>query len=602
MNRARLIIRFGLSLIRLSPGHVIAYVLTSFIGQTAIPLALPVLLGKITDAFQAARPGVQPASGTAPYLWWLILTFSLVPLTILFRLAQTNMDNRMETEIREKLFDRVLHQAPEFFYQNNPGQLINVLTQTSVEAQQALRSLTVDPPLQLVGIGIAIFLIVRQINDLPNFSQWGWPVVIAIVLFGLVSVIAVQKKGQKPVDHAQRDVQMQRFALASLADSAVKSPEEIQAMDAEPLFAERHAQALDKLMALKRRQILTMEMVNSAIGLPTQIILAALYGFIVFMAIPGHSGIQPGVFIVLAGLTPQLMQPFRTFAMLGIVASASWPAVELVTRILDQESRIKDLPGARDVKSVEPSLEARNVTFSYEPKVQKVFDGLSFSVPPGKITSLVARMGQGKTTFFRLALRFYDPDQGQVLLGGIPTTEFTLRSLRRHAVMMSQFPSFFHDSVRDNFRIANADATDDEIRELCGLTGLWAILEKAVGQNPLDRPFAAGMGLSGGQKRLFALTRCLLRNPSFLFLDEPTTNMSNDEKYVLIPMMRAACAGRTVVVVDHDISWLVRFCDHFVVLDSGKIVQTGSAETLLAQPGVLQELYTLAMPAHASGD
>jgi ABC-type multidrug transport system fused ATPase/permease subunit len=597
MKKVRLILRFGLSLIRLCPGHVTAYVAYSFISQTAIPLALPLLLAEITNAFQAAAPGARQPNLTSPYIWWLVLTFSLFPLAILFRLAQTNMDNRMEKEIREKLFDKVIRQAPEFFYRYNPGQLINVLTQTSIETQQALRSLTVDPLLQVVSVCIATALIVHELGNLKEYAAWVWPLVILMVLFGLASAVVVQLKGQKPVDKAQRDVQMHRFSLMGLCDSVVKSPEEIQAMDAEKLFSDRHDKALDKMMALKRHQVFTMEIVNSAIGLPTQVILASLYGLIVYVAIPGHGGMQPGVFIALAGLTPQLMQPFRAFAMLGITASSSWPAVELVTNLLDEENRIRDLPGAKEIATLEPTLEARNVTFRYGPTLPKVFDDLSFSVPPGKITSLVARMGQGKTTFFRLALRFYDPDEGQVLIGGVPTTSFKLQNLRQHAVLMSQFPSFFHDSVRDNFRIAKPDATDAEIQHLCETTGLWSMLQKAVGgPDTLDKPFAAGMGFSGGQKRLFALTRCLLRNPTFLFLDEPTTNMSNDEKYVLIPMMRAALAGRTVVVVDHDISWLVQFCDHFVVLDSGKIVQNGSSEELLACPGVLQELYSLAVP------
>jgi ABC-type transport system involved in cytochrome bd biosynthesis fused ATPase/permease subunit len=150
--------------------------------------------------------------------------------------------------------------------------------------------------------------------------------------------------------------------------------------------------------------------------------------------------------------------------------------------------------------------------------------------------------------------------------------------------------------VRVNFQLAKENASDDEILDICKMTGLLPILERAVGPNPLSREFAGGAKLSGGEKRLFALTRCLLRNPSFLFLDEPTTNMSNDEKYRLIPMMRAACSGRTVIVVDHDIPWLLQFADHFVTLEAGRIVQQGTAKELLSQAGLLRELYALACP------
>ncbi len=96
---------------------------------------------------------------------------------------------------------------------------------------------------------------------------------------------------------------------------------------------------------------------------------------------------------------------------------------------------------------------------------------------------------------------------------------------------------------------------------------------------------------SGGQKKLLALTRCLLRSPTFLLLDEPTAGMDNDEKYGLVPDLRKACAGKTVMAVDHDVLWLMKFCDHFVVLDQGRVVQQGNGHDLARQPGLFKDLY-----------
>ena len=111
------------------------------------------------------------------------------------------------------------------------------------------------------------------------------------------------------------------------------------------------------------------------------------------------------------------------------------------------------------------------------------------------------------------------------------------------------------------------------------------------GPNPLDAPFQAGGPLSGGFKKLFALTRCLLRQPRYLFLDEPTTGMDPEVKFEFIEPMRRNCAGKTTLVVDHDILWQLRFCDHFIVLDKGKLVQQGTGMELLSQPGVFRELF-----------
>jgi ABC-type multidrug transport system fused ATPase/permease subunit len=336
---------------------------------------------------------------------------------MLCKLAQTKMDNRMETRLRTDLFDKAIRQTPEFFHRYNPAQLTNILTGTTIEAQQAVRLLLVDPLLSVVGICLSAFLISQQLKGIEG-GRW---IVAAMVLIGVLSVSLVQTKGQRPVYQSQMDLQKQRFAISGLVDSAVKSPEEIQAMDAEALFSTRHAFALEVLMKYKRRIALTMESVNSAIGLPGDVITAVLLGLIVFQVSATNVGIKPGTLVALLLLIPTLMEPLKVLSAIGITASSSWPAVELVSKLMDEENRIKDLKGSRAIERPEPTLQADHLDFRYAPQLNKVFDNLTLNVPPGKVTSLCARMGQGKTTFFRLAMRFYEPEQGKILLGGLHT-------------------------------------------------------------------------------------------------------------------------------------------------------------------------------------
>jgi len=167
--------------------------------------------------------------------------------------------------------------------------------------------------------------------------------------------------------------------------------------------------------------------------------------------------------------------------------------------------------------------------------------------------------------------------------------------------MMSQFPAFFYDTLSSNMQMAKANATDEEIRAICEKTGVWKILQAGVQGNPLDEEFAAARRLSGGQKKLLALTRCLLRNPSILFLDEPTVGMDNVEKFSMLEIIKNALRGHTVMVVDHDLRWLMPFCDYFVVLDNGKIEEQGTAQELLQRGGLFAELYH-AEDAKPAGD
>src|SRR5271166_6765263 len=248
-----------------------------------------------------------------------------------------------------------------------------------------------------------------------------------------------------------------------------------------------------------------------------------------------------------------------------------------------------------------PTIEARNVVFSYSDDSGKVFDGISFRIPAGLRTGLVAKLGQGKTTFFKLALRFYDPSSGELLLGGKPTTAYSATDLREKIAMLSQFPSFFHDTLRENLRMAMPGATDAEIEAVCRQTGIWEVLSKKKPPVSLDSNIGAAQSLSGGQKKLLALARCLLRNPDLLFLDEPGANVDNEEKFgEMLRNISEATVGKTVVVVDHDVNWLLQFCDYFVVLDQGKVVEEGTMRELLRRKGMLYGLYMVTQGPRAA--
>ena len=277
------------------------------------------------------------------------------------------------------------------------------------------------------------------------------------------------------------------------------------------------------------------------------------------------------------------------------MVSQSWPSIETILGLLERKGRIDLSPSGSPEQEkgiAEPTLEARGVRFAYGPGFPPVFDNLSFQLPARKRTALIAKMGQGKTSFFRLALRFYDPEKGEILVGGRPTTAITHAKIRQEIAMMSQFPAFFHDTLRENLRIAKPDATDEELISICRTTGMSDILD-AKGLT-LDSNLAGGQILSGGQKKLLALTRCLLRIPAILFLDEPTAGVDNDEKFKLLEMLCHATEGKTVVVVDHDVNWLLQFCDYFVGLNEGRTIESGTLVEVLTNRSVIHQLYTVA--------
>jgi ABC-type multidrug transport system fused ATPase/permease subunit len=620
------LLRLGKRYVGRSPFLAVLYIAGTLLSSTVIPIAIAANYGKLTNFFAEssashapkqvsspapaqpptigpARPSpaaaTEPASRaiTSTYLMWLGLTLALLALSFTVRYITALFDQRITTALRRDLFNQILQQSPHFFHQHPTGRLLVMVTQFSITVALALRQLIVDPILQVIGIvavGHALYLKLADMQAGHGNNIWGYFLLIA--LFALLSPWLVSRMG-KTLSRSTTALQEQILSMGSFLEGALNAPEEIQTMRAEPIFDKKHQKLLDAALRARMGQTVTIERLNLLSRSPGDLVLVSLIGLAVYLAFDPHSALDPGTIIALVVLTPQFMNAVQGISGFSINVSSSWPAIVAIDSILESQTGVSSAPGAQDFDHIQPSLTARDLVFSYQPgMLRQVLDGVSFDIPPGKITGFVARPGQGKTTFFRLLLRFYEPQGGDILLGGHSIRDFTLQSLRRHVVLMSQFPTFFLDTVRENFLLAKPDATDAEIEALCRKTGLWPILEQNIGDNPLDREFVPGPGksLSGGQTKLLALTRCLLRSPSVLLLDESTTGMGPKEKFPLIQTMRDACAGETVLVVDHDIMWQTRFCDYFLVLSEGTIIQRGTSQELLAAPGLFKELYEAA--------
>ena len=608
---------------------VIGYAIVT-LSQNVVTLYSSQLVGEVTNAIrstahgpsatpQSTDPAHPPgnaaanasASGTpskspiALVILWSVIALVALVIRLPLRALATKLDLAMSNKLRSQLFGRLLRQSPEFYHKHETGELNAVVNQFAVEATMTLRQVALDVFLQFITLGFNVGLLIYNFNMDPAPTLFGmtvppWLIPVAVTLFAFISPWMTGRMANKVRD-VSRDLQEKMVALNSLVTGAMQSPEEIQAMEAEPMFTKKHDKQLDSLLASRLKSTVTMEYMSLVSGGPSWIVEVAMLAFGVYFAYVSGDPKAAGNVVAIFLLTPSLMTPIQGLSAYILMAGNAWPAIDTVNKMMESRARREEKSGTLKLAHVEPTLAAKNVTFAYSPTGRKIFDDITFEVPPGKITGFVARMGQGKTTFFKLALRFYDPQQGQVILGGRPVGDYASDNLYNHIAMMSQFPAFFYDTLRANMQMAKQDATDEEIRAICEKTGVWKILEANVQGNPLDQDFAGGRRLSGGQKKLLALTRCLLRNPSILFLDEPTVGMDNVEKFSMLEIIKNALKGHTVMVVDHDLRWLMPFCDYFVVLDNGKICEQGTAQELLQRGGLFAELYH-AEDAKPAGD
>ena len=602
---------------------VLLYVATYLLGHSVLPAAVGLYAQKISNNIPAAqqeasagirRPADESTRNSAEpkateagqlssqrdrsQLWlayglWLAATLAVAFMSLVFSYISTALGGRVSNAIRRDLFAAVLRKPSLFFHENPSQQLVVLVNTLSLQVQSALQDVLINPLLDMVGVvllGYSLFQSLEAVQSKGGNQVWIF--FFVIVLIALLSPWLVSRMGSR-LRQSSQNVQQQNMVLASLVGGAMGAPEEIQAMRAEEIFDRKHAVALKIALQRRLHQTLTVGSLNLLNRFPGDLVLVALMGLSVFIAANGLAGVNAGVVAGLMALTPSFMGSIQGFSALSINFNLTWPAIESVGAILCAKPVTASSEEGQEHTEITGEIEARGLVFRYRAaESRKIFDDASFVVPAGSVTGLIAKAGQGKTTFFRLAMRFYELTAGEILLGGIQHTRFSLESLRRQIVLMPQVPAFFHDTIRENLLVAQPTATDTEIRELCERTGIWPVLVEAYGGDPLNREFSSGNLLSGGQKKLFALTRCLLRKPAILFLDEPTTGIDPEDKYSLLQVMKEVCAGKTVLVVDHDIvGWQIPFCDQFIVLDRGKIVQTGAAAELLSGPGLFRDLF-----------
>src|SRR5687767_8502957 len=509
------IFKLGWKLLSFFKFLALAYCLMMLV-QNCVNLGVSQLFGEVTKALNSSARATPPSDAATPAdaaavadsnavvpnppappeaqkdrllfvsILWAIFALVALAISLPMRAVATKLDLALSNKMRSQLFGRLLRQSPEFYHTHESGELNAVVNQFTVEATMTLRQVSLDMLLQIVTLGITVGLLIYNFQmEGPPPTIFGvvippWGIPLAIVLLAFISPWITGKLSNKVRD-VSRDLQEKMVALNSLVTGAMQSPEEIQAMEAEPMFAKKHDKQLDSLLLSRLKNTMTMEYMGLISGLPSWLVQVVLLAFGIYVAYrsgnPGSAGNVVAIFL----LAPQLMQPIQSLSVYLIMAGNAWPSIETVSEMMESRARREEKSGTFKVKSVEPTLAARNVTFSYRPgAARKIFDDISFEIPAGKITGFVARMGQGKTTFFKLALRFYDPQQGEILLGGRPVGEYSADNLYNHIAMMSQFPAFFYDTLRANMQMAKQDATDEEIRAICERTGVWKILQAGV--------------------------------------------------------------------------------------------------------------------------
>jgi subfamily B ATP-binding cassette protein MsbA len=259
-----------------------------------------------------------------------------------------------------------------------------------------------------------------------------------------------------------------------------------------------------------------------------------------------------------------------------------------VFELLDTEPQIVDRPGAEELSSVKGTLSFEEVCFRYQDE-QAVLQQVSFSAAPGEMVALVGRSGGGKTTLSKLILRLYDPTSGVVRVDGRDLRDVTVRSLRQQIAVVFQEPFLFDGTIRENIAYGRLDASEDEIVQAAQAANAHAfVMELPKGYDTIVGP--RGIRLSGGQRQRVAIARALLKDPRILILDEATSSVDSETERQIQEALERLLHSRTSVVIAHRLSTILH-ADKILVVEKGRIAESGRHAELLATDGVYKELW-----------
>ena len=561
--------------------RIIATIIVGII-KFGIPMLIPLLIKyaidgvinnhSLTNQEKFSHLGV--AIGIALFIFVIVRP----PIEFIRQYLAQWTSNKILYDIRKQLYNHLQALSARFYANNQVGQVIsrviNDVEQTKDFILTGLMNIWLDCITIIIALSIMFFLDVK----LTFAAIFIFPFYILTVYFFFGRLRKLTRVRSQALAEVQGFLHERVQGMSVIKSFAIEDNEAKN-------FDNHNKNFLQRAFQHTRWNAYSFAAINTVTDLGPIIVI----GVGSYLAITGS--ITVGTLAAFVGYLEQLFGPLRRLVSSFTTLTQSFASMDRVFQLMDEDYDIKNGIGAQPIKISEGQIDLKHVSFKYNENEKEVLHDINLTINKGETVAFVGMSGGGKSTLINLIPRFYDVTQGEILIDHHNVKEFLTGSLRNQIGLVQQDNILFSDTVKENILLGRPDATDDEVVEAAKMANAHDFISNLP--NGYDTEVGErGVKLSGGQKQRLSIARIFLNNPPVLILDEATSALDLESEAIIQEALDVLSKDRTTLIVAHRLSTITH-ADRIVVMENGRIVETGTHQQLINKRGAYEHLYSI---------
>ncbi|MFN2102536.1 ABC transporter ATP-binding protein [Finegoldia dalianensis] len=543
---------------------------------TLTDMVLPMILRRLTNAglgtYSLTREMIYRMAG-------LLLVIKIIDLLAGYYMTKTGhiMGAKIETDMRYDVFQHLQKLSDSYFNETKVGQIMARITSDLFDITEFSHHCPEEYFIGFIKI-IVSFVILVRLNAL-----------LTVILFlSIPLMIVFASKYNRRMRKGFKEQKHHIGVLNADIEDSLLGVKVVKSFANEDVEIEKFQKGNKKFLDIKSETYASMAGFNTITKAFDGImyIIVVLFGGLFLV----EGKMSSGDIVAFILYVQTLLTTVRRIVEFTEQFQRGMTGIERFTEIMDQDIEIFDDEDAVNLENVKGKIEIKDVSFKYNNNSENVLNNISFTINPGQKVALVGPSGGGKTTLCNLIPRFYDVEDGEILVEGIDVRKIKLQSLRSNIGMVQQDVYLFSGTVRENILYGKPDATEQEVIDAAKAAGAYDFIMNL--ENGFDTYVGErGVMLSGGQKQRISIARVFLKNPPILILDEATSALDNKSEFIVQESLENLAKGRSSLTIAHRLT-TVQNADLILVLTEEGIIERGTHQQLMEQKGYYYNLYT----------